>query len=275
MPWPALATANCENGASVAVASRKTRVSKASRIDSAISFGVRCRASRLRPSRSCGRGRTRPGLLVTRTTSQSDSTRVPPVTDEKSPPASRSTGADSPVIALSSTDATPSMTSPSAGIDVARLRRSTTSSRRSAARRNPSELLLAPAADAACLRLHVAPRRAQRIGLRLAAPFGDRLGEVREQHREPQPRGDGEDEPRLADLGWSRRAHAATAMSGREDAAHEDDEHHRVADLHAAGSSFRKASRTAARNDRSASAVACCDGVGSRRWWRLSGSCHS
>ena len=62
-----------------------------------------------------------PGLTVTRTTSQSDSTRVPPVTDEKSPPDSRITGADSPVIALSSTEATPSITSPSSGIDVAGL----------------------------------------------------------------------------------------------------------------------------------------------------------
>ena len=56
-----------------------------------------------------------PGLTATRTTIQSDSTRVPPVTAEKSPPDSRMTGADSPVMALSSTEATPSMTSPSAG----------------------------------------------------------------------------------------------------------------------------------------------------------------
>jgi len=47
---------------------------------------------------------------------QSDITRVPPVTEEKSPPDSRITGADSPVIALSSTDAAPSMTSPSPGM---------------------------------------------------------------------------------------------------------------------------------------------------------------
>ncbi len=57
-----------------------------------------------------------PGFTATRTMSQSDSTRVPPVTAEKSPPDSRTTGADSPVIALSSTDATPSTTKPSAGI---------------------------------------------------------------------------------------------------------------------------------------------------------------
>ena len=41
---------------------------------------------------------------------------MPPVTAERSPPASRITGADSPVIADSSTEPTPSITSPSAGI---------------------------------------------------------------------------------------------------------------------------------------------------------------
>ena len=41
---------------------------------------------------------------------------MPPVTAERSPPASRITGADSPVIADSSTEPTPSMISPSAGI---------------------------------------------------------------------------------------------------------------------------------------------------------------
>jgi hypothetical protein len=47
----------------------------------------------------------------------SESTRVPPVTAERSPPDSRITGADSPVIADSSTDATPSTTSPSPGMN--------------------------------------------------------------------------------------------------------------------------------------------------------------
>ena len=36
----------------------------------------------------------------------------------------------------------------------------------------------------------VAARAAQSVGLRLAAPFGDGLGEIGEQHREPQPGGD-------------------------------------------------------------------------------------
>ncbi len=47
---------------------------------------------------------------------RSESTCVPPVTAERSPPDSRMTGADSPVIAASLTEATPSMTSPSEGM---------------------------------------------------------------------------------------------------------------------------------------------------------------
>ena len=58
-----------------------------------------------------------PGSEVIRTLIQSEMTRVPPVTAERSPPDSRMTGADSPVIADSSTDATPSMISPSPGMN--------------------------------------------------------------------------------------------------------------------------------------------------------------
>ena len=94
---------------------RNTIVSPARRMLSAISFGVFCRSA---PSTSAIiRSRNvSPGFAVTRTRIQSDNTFVPPVTAERSPPDSRITGADSPVIALSSTDATPSMISPSAGI---------------------------------------------------------------------------------------------------------------------------------------------------------------
>ncbi len=82
---------------------------------SAISLGVFCRRalSTMAIMRSM---KVSPGLAVMRTTIQSDMTRVPPVTEEKSPPDSRMTGADSPVIALSSTEAAPSVTSPSPGI---------------------------------------------------------------------------------------------------------------------------------------------------------------
>ena len=58
-----------------------------------------------------------PGLEVILILIWSDKTRVPPVTAERSPPASRMTGADSPVIADSSTEATPSTISPSEGMN--------------------------------------------------------------------------------------------------------------------------------------------------------------
>ncbi len=58
-----------------------------------------------------------PGSDVIRIVNSSDKIRVPPVTElATSDPGSFSTGADSPVIADSSTDATPAITSPSAGI---------------------------------------------------------------------------------------------------------------------------------------------------------------
>ena len=84
-------------------------------MSSAISFGVFCRfaPSTIAIMRS---RKDAPGSDVTRTTIQSERTRVPPVTALRSPPLSRMTGADSPVMALSSTEAIPSTTSPSAGI---------------------------------------------------------------------------------------------------------------------------------------------------------------
>src|SRR6516225_2035356 len=77
--------------------------------------GVFCRTA---PSTSAimRSRKVEPCAAVIRTLSQSDVTRVPPVTAERSPPLSRMTGADSPVMADSSTEATPSMTSPSLGI---------------------------------------------------------------------------------------------------------------------------------------------------------------
>ena len=177
----------------MAQTNRKMIVIAASRMSRAISLGVFCR---LAPStRPIMRSRNvSPGLAVTRTTSQSESTRVPPVTLLRSPPLSRMTGALSPVIALSSTEATPSMTSPSPGI-MSPASTSTTSSLRSVAAE--TSWWLAPCARLVeLLGLHVAARRPQRIGLRLAAAFGHRLGEVGEQHREPQPGRDAEDERR-------------------------------------------------------------------------------
>ena len=138
--------------------------------------------ARLRPGRSSGRGTIRPAPAVMRTTMRSDSTRVPPVTPERSPPASRITGADSPVIADSSTEATPSMISPSPGMIWPA---STTT-------RSPG---LSSVEDTCFDRLfgaqpeggRVVARLAQRLGLRLAARLGQRRGEIGEQHRQEQP----------------------------------------------------------------------------------------
>ena len=108
-------SANSPNGRSVATTTMKISVSPASRIPSAISFGVLRReapstSAIIRSRNDC------PGSWVISTTIRSESTRVPPVTALRSPPDSRITGADSPVIADSSTDAIPSITVPSPGI---------------------------------------------------------------------------------------------------------------------------------------------------------------
>ena len=90
-------------------------VSDTSRMVSAISLGVfrRFAPSTMAIMRS---RKVSPGLTLHWITSQSERMRVPPVTEAKSPPDSRITGADSPVMALSSTEAPPSSTSPSQGI---------------------------------------------------------------------------------------------------------------------------------------------------------------
>jgi len=90
-------------------------VSTMSRMPRATSFGVFWRAA---PSTSAiiRSMKVSPGLLVIRTTIRSERTVVPPVTAQRSPPDSRMTGADSPVIADSSTVATPSTMSPSPGM---------------------------------------------------------------------------------------------------------------------------------------------------------------
>ena len=97
------------------MAKTKMSVMPASKIFSAISFGVFWRTA---PSTSeiMRSRKVEPCAAVIRTFSVSEVTRVPPVTAERSPPLSRMTGALSPVIADSSTEATPSMTSPSLGI---------------------------------------------------------------------------------------------------------------------------------------------------------------
>ena len=102
-------------GASAVTAMRKRIVRVDRRMLSAISFGVLRRSA---PSTKAIIVSTKvdPGSEVICTRMESDKTTVPPVTAQRSPPASRTTGADSPVMADSSTVAAPSMTSPSPGI---------------------------------------------------------------------------------------------------------------------------------------------------------------
>ena len=102
-------------GAIVATEKIKIILMPTSKMVNAISLGVFCL---LAPSTSAiiRSRKVSPGFAVIFTLIQSESTRVPPVTEDLSPPASRITGADSPVTALSSTEAIPSMISPSPGM---------------------------------------------------------------------------------------------------------------------------------------------------------------
>jgi hypothetical protein len=67
-------------------------------------------------------------------------------------------------------------------------------------------------------------RPAQRVRLRLAAPLGHRLREVREQDGEPQPRSDEPGEEEVPAAG-DQVAHEDQQREGRD---HLGDEHHRV-----------------------------------------------
>ena len=92
-------------------------VKAANKIVSAISLGVFCLCCTFN---QCDHfiKKVSPGSVVTFTFILSDNTFVPPVTEDLSPPASRMTGADSPVIADSSIVAIPSMISPSIGYHI-------------------------------------------------------------------------------------------------------------------------------------------------------------
>src|SRR5690606_35651173 len=83
-PWPVSTVAKLEKGNKVTQTSRKISVRATSKIFKAISLGV---PPRLAPSTiAIMRSRkASPGLAVTCLTIQSDRTRVPPVTEQKSP----------------------------------------------------------------------------------------------------------------------------------------------------------------------------------------------
>ena len=164
-----------------------------------------------------------PGSCVTSITSRSESRRVPPVTAERSPPDSLITGADSPVIADSSTEPTPSMISPSAGITWPATTTTMSPLRRSGAATSSS----APSGELAEGR-RCRSRRPQGVRLRLAAAFRDRLGEVGEEDGEPEPDRDRADEPEVPGVTTGEEDEE---VDGRDHAADLDDEHDRVPEL--------------------------------------------
>ncbi len=186
-------------------------VSTASRIVRAISLGVFWRLAPstkviIRSKKVC------PRSAVMRITIRSESTLVPPVTAERSPPDSRITGADSPVMADSSTEAIPSTISPSDGM-------------RSFASQTTMSPLFSSAAGTSSSVPSARSRRAsvserilrRRVGLRLAPSLGHGLGEVGEDHGQKQPDGDGPGEDRRVRNGFEEG----------DDGADEDHEHDR------------------------------------------------
>ncbi len=174
----------------------------ASRMLRAISFGVFCRAA---PSTSAiiRSMKVSPGLVVILTTILSDRTVVPPVTALRSPPDSRMTGADSPVMADSSTVATPSTTSPSPGMTWP----ASTTTRSPMVRSAPgtSSTRSLPPARVRRRADGLGAGGAQRGGLGLAAALGHGLGHVGEDDGDPQPGGDADGEAARVDGGEHRR----------------------------------------------------------------------
>ncbi len=202
------------------MAKTKMIVMPASRMLSAISLGVFWREA---PSTSAimRSMKVEPAAAVMRTRIQSDSTCVPPVTAERSPPDSRITGADSPVMAASLTEAMPSITSPSEGM-MSPASTSTTSPTASVLPGTVSKSVrLLPRRRLATVSVRV---RRRRVGLRLAAPLGHRLGEVGEEHGEPQPDDDLRGEAEVRRVGDE----IAHEEHGDERRHHLDDEHDRV-----------------------------------------------
>ena len=93
-------------------------------------------------------------------------------------------------------------------------------------------MFAAIAADDASWRARAGASSASVAACALPRPFGDGLGEVGEQHRQPQPGGDGEHEAGMARI--ARRAERGREPDERrEDAADVHHEHHGIAELHA------------------------------------------
>ena len=152
---------------------------------------------------------------------KSERTVVPPVTAERSPPDSRMTGADSPVIAefVDGRDALNDVAV--AGDDFARLDQddvAETKVERVHALDGAGQVFGVDVAPGG----RVGARPPQRVGLRLAAAFGHRLGEIGEQHGEPEPGGDLAGKRRDA-IVRDEVADEKDRHHGRNNLGHEDD----------------------------------------------------
>ncbi len=201
-------------------------VSAASRMSSAISFGVFCR---LAPSTSAiiRSRKASPGLAVTSTTIQSDRTWVPPVTELRSPPASRITGALSPVIAASLTEAMPSTTVAVGGDEVARLHQHQVAL---AQRRGRDDVEVVRRRSGCGSRLACRSRRALRREAACALPRPSAMASAKfanstVNHSQTDT---AEDEPARR---FPRADQRLDPEEGREDGADVDHEHHRVPHL--------------------------------------------
>ena len=177
-------------GFSVTQTSRKMNVSAASRMVSAISFGVfwRCAPSTMRDHAV----QEAVALLHRDADDDAVAEDARAAGDGAAVAAALADdGADSPVMADSSTLAMPSTTSPSAGI----MSPASQTTRSPFLQLRGGHLLLAAVAQAAGD--GVLAGFAQAVGLGLAAALGDGLGEVGEQHGEPEPEGQLGDEAAL------------------------------------------------------------------------------
>ena len=148
----------------------------------AISLGVFCRLAPSTRAIILSR-KLWPGSAVTRMTIRSERTRVPPVTPEWSPPASRITGALSPVMADSSTEATPSDDLAVGRDHLPGLDRDEVAG---AERGRGDGLAVEGVGRVELQGRRVGPGLAEAVGLGLAPGLGQRLGEVGEQDRQQQ-----------------------------------------------------------------------------------------
>src|SRR5271167_3962741 len=160
------------------VAKTKINVMPASRILSAISLGVFCRTA---PSTSAimRSRKVEPCAAVIRTLSQSDVTRVPPVAAALADNRSRFTGNRRFIDRGDTLDHFAI-----AGDKIPRLDEHKLSRLESGC---IDELEIVRVGCLQALRLGLGPSPAQRIGLSLAAPLCDGLGEISEEHGKPQP----------------------------------------------------------------------------------------